>query len=164
MTVPHITMNLQLGLQLAVFALQLILAFFTIRQYQAARYERVQAEVARQRSDVTCAGITSILREMGEADLCRFLWAHHFRHAGFAFEKTLYAPLPEYLRRQCDPFIEDIKAPIPLDQHETARFLLVFRFPYPRFDAVLDDVNRLNFGNIHLVWDDDGKPMKVVRK
>ena len=44
-----------------------------------------------------------------------------------------------------------------------ARFLLVFLFPYPKFDAVLEDVNRLNFGNTHLVWDDSGKPIEVRR-
>ena len=59
--------------------------------------------------------------------------------------------------------MDEIAKPIPPEQHQTARFLLMFRFPYPKFDAVLNDLNRLNFGNIHIVWDDSGKPMKVRR-
>jgi hypothetical protein len=39
----------------------------------------------------------------------------------------------------------------------------VFRFPYPVFDAVLTDVNRLHSGNVHLVWDDEGNPIKAPR-
>ena len=107
--------------------------------------------------------MTSALRALSEEELCNHLWAGNFRHGGFAFEKGLYAQLPEYLRRKCDPFMEEINKPIPPAQHTTARFLLVFRFPYPDFDAVLGDVNRLNFGNTHLVWDDLGKPIKVPR-
>jgi hypothetical protein len=60
--------------------------------------------------------------------------------------------------------MDQINEPIPEAQHKIARFLLVFRFPYPKYDAVLDDVNRLNFGNVHLVWDEDGKPIPVPRR
>jgi hypothetical protein len=146
-----------------IFGLELILAYFTLREHKEARHERRQAEIARQRSDVTCAGVTSILRALPEEQLCQHLWAGHFRHAGFAFEKNLYGQLPEYLRRKAEPFRGEIEKPIQLDQHKIARFLLVFRFPYPAFDAVLADVNRLNFGNIHLVWDDSGRPITVPR-
>jgi hypothetical protein len=59
--------------------------------------------------------------------------------------------------------MDEIGKQISPEQNKIARFLLVFRFPYPNFDAVLADVNRLNFGNIHLVWDDLGKPIKVPR-
>ncbi len=146
-----------------IFALELILAYFTLQEHKEARHERRQAEIARQRNEVTCAGVTSILRSMPEEQLCAHLWAGHFRHAGFAFEKELYGQLPEYLRRKCDPFMAEIAKQIPTEQRTTARFLLVFRFPHPNFDAVLVDVNRLNFGNIHLVWDESGKPIKVPR-
>jgi hypothetical protein len=87
----------------------------------------------------------------------------NFKHGGFAFETGLYAQLPEYLRRKCDPFMDEISKPVSIEQHKIARVVLVFRFPYPKFDAVLEDVNRLNFGNVHIVWDDSGKPMNVVR-
>jgi len=146
-----------------IFGLDLVLAYFTLQEHKGARLERRQAEIARQRSEVTCAGVTSILRAMPEEQLCQHLWAGHFKHGGFAFEKGLYAQLPEYLRRKCDPFMDEIAKPISPEQHKIARFLLVFRFPYPKFDAVLADVNRLNFGNIHLVWDDSGKPIEVAR-
>jgi hypothetical protein len=150
------------GLILA-FLLQLYLLYLTLREQKAARLERRHDEVRRQRSDVTCAGITSILRTLPEDQLCIHLWAGHFRRAGFAFDKTLYGQLPEYLRRKSDSFMEDIKKPISIQENQTARFLLVFIFPYPKFDAVLEDVNRLHFGNVHLVWDDDGKPISVPR-
>jgi hypothetical protein len=146
-----------------IFALELILAYFTLQERKEARLERRQNEVARQRSEVTCGGITSILRSLTEEQMCQHLWAGNFRHGGFAFEKDLYAQLPEYLRRKCDPFVDQIGKPIAPEQHKTARFLLIFRFPYPNFDAVLDDVNRFNFGNVHLVWNDDGKPITVSR-
>ncbi len=146
-----------------IFGLQLVLAFYTLREQREARRERRQAAIARQRSEVTCGGVWSVLRSMAEPELCTHLWAGNFRHGGFAFEKLLYAQLPEYLRRKCDPFMDEISKPIPPEQHPVARFLLVFRFPYPDFDAVLDDINRLNFGNVHIVWDDSGKPIKVLR-
>jgi len=146
-----------------IFALELVLGYFALQERKEARQERRQAEIDRQRSEVTCAGVTQILRDMNEENLCLHLWAGHFRHGGFAFEKGLYYQLPEYLRRKCDPFVEDIKAPIDVAQNKIARFLLVFRFPYPRYDAILDDVNRLNFGNVHLVWNDEGKPIPVSR-
>lgn len=78
-------------------------------------------------------------------------------------EKGLYGQLPEYLRRKCDPFEDEISRPISIQENQQARFLLVFLFPYPRFDAILDDVKRLNFGNVHLAWDDEGKAMKLPR-
>jgi len=146
-----------------IFLLELRLAFLTLQEHKEARRERRQGEITRQRSEVTCAGITAILRTLTEDQLCLHLWAGNFKHGGFAFEKGLYAQLPEYLRRKCDPFMDEIAKPIPLEQHQTARFLLVFRFPYPDFDVVLDDLNRLNFGNVHIVWDDNGKPIKVLR-
>jgi hypothetical protein len=146
-----------------IFGLELLLAYFTLQEHKEARHERRQAEIARQRSEVTCAGVTSILRAMPEEKLCQHLWAGHFRHAGFAFEKELYGQLPEYLRTKAEPFRGEIEKMISPEQHRTARFLLVFRFPYPNFDAVLADVNRLNFGNIHLVWDDSGTPIQVPR-
>ncbi len=155
---------------IAIFSLELILAYFTLqdhreerRERQEQRRERRQAEIARQRSEVTCGGVCSILRTMSQEQLCTNLWAHNFRHGGFAFEKGLYAQLPEFLRRKCDPFMNEIAEPIPPEQHKIARFLLMFRFPYPDFDAVLDDINRLNFGNVHIVWDDTGKPINVRR-
>jgi len=146
-----------------IFGLDSVLAYFTLQERKEARNERRQAEIARQRSEVTCVGITSILRTLPEEQLCAHLWAGHFRHGGFAFEKQLYAQLPEYLRRKCDPFMDDINKQMPPEQYQIARFLLVFMFPYPDFDAVLADVNRLNFGNIHLVWDESGKPIVVPR-
>lgn len=146
-----------------IFLLELILAFFTLKENKEARHDRRLSEIARQRSEVTCAGITSVLRSLTEEQLCTHLWAGNFKHGGFAFEKLLYAQLPEYLRRKCDLFMDEIAKPIPPEQHQTGRFLLVFRFPYPSFDAILDDINRLNFGNTHLVWDDSGKPIKVRR-
>jgi len=146
-----------------IFELELVLAYFTLQERKEARLERRQNEIARQRSEVTCGGITQILRSLTQEQMCLHLWAGNFRHGGFAFEKDLLGQLPEYLRRKCDPFMDQIKQPIPPEQHKVARFLLVFRFPYPSFDAVLDDVNRLNFGNVHIVWDDDGKPIGVPR-
>lgn len=141
----------------------LLLARSALQERKEAREERRQAETARQRSEVTCAGVASILRNMTEEQLCLTLWASHFRQAGFAFEKDLYPQLPEYLRRKCEPVIDEIKKPIAPEAHQNARFLLVFRFPYPVFDAVLTDVNRLHSGNVHLVWDDEGNPIKVPR-
>lgn len=146
-----------------ILGLQLVLAFYTLREQRDARRERQEAEVARQRSEVTCGGVVSILRSLTESEMCNVLWAHNFRHGGFAFEKGLYAQIPEYLMRKCDRYMEEIDKPIPPENHKTARFLLMFRFPYPKFDAVLDDINRLNFGNVHIVWDDSGKPIEVRR-
>lgn len=130
---------------------------------QEEREERRQAEMARQRADVTCGGVTSILRTLSEEDLCTHLWAGQFRHAGFAFESSLYAQLPEYLRKKSDAFMDEITRAITSEQNKISRRLLVFRFPYPNFNVVLDDVCRLNFGNTYLVWDDNGKPMNVPR-
>src|SRR6266849_6170136 len=141
-----------------IFALELALARLAVQERREARQERKHAEIERQRNEVTCAGVTSILRSLNEEQMCTTLWAGHFKHSGFAFEKDLYAQLPEYLRRKCDPFMNEINVSIDPAQHKIGRFLLVFRFPYPRYDAVLDDVNRLNFGNVHIVWDENGKP------
>jgi hypothetical protein len=148
---------------IAIFSLELLLGYFELQEKREARRDRRHAEVARQRSEVTCGGVISILRSMQEEQLCLHLWASNFRRGGFAFEKGLFSQLPEYLRRHCDDFVNEIGSPIPPEQHQTARFLLMFRFPYPEFDAVLDDVNRLNFGNTHLVWNDSGRPVKVRR-
>lgn len=136
-------------------------ACMQLEERKEARKERQQVEIDRQRSGVTCGGVTSILRDMTEAQLCNTLWAGHFRHSGFAFEKGLYVLLPEYLRMKCEPFIKEIEKPI--TDNQIARHLLVFRFPYPRFDAVIADINQLNFGYVHLVWDENGKPIPVIR-
>lgn len=146
---------------IGILVVDLFLARSAIQERREARKERFQEERARQRSEVTCAGVTSILRDMTEEQLCLTLWASHFRQAGFAFEKDIYPQLPEYLRRKCEPVIDEIKRPIPPGAQQNARFLLVFRLPYPAFDAVLTDVNRLHFGNVHLVWDDQGNQIKV---
>jgi len=146
---------------IGILVADLFLARFALQERREAREERRQAEIARQRSEVTCGGITSIRRNVSEEELCNTLWASHFKHAGFAFEKDLFTKLPEYLRRKCDPFMEAITSPIAAEAHLNSRFLLVFRFPYPNFHAVLADVNRLHFGNAHLVWDESGKPIKV---
>jgi hypothetical protein len=153
-----------------IFLLELALGYLELENHRAdrqerreARHERRQAEIARQRSEVTCDGVTSVLRSLSEPEMCKNLWAGHFRHAGFAFEKTLFRQLPEYLRRKCEPFTKEIDAPIGSIEHQRARFLLVFRFPYPTYEAVLEDVDRLNFGNIHLVWDENGEPIPVRR-
>ena len=155
---------------IAIFLLDLGLAFLTLQEHRDSRAERRasrlelrQTEIARQRSEVTCGGVASILRTLPEEQLCINLWALNFKHGGFAFEKELFAQLPEYLRRKCDPFIDEIANVIPPERYQVARFLLMFRFPYPDFDAVLEDVNRLNFGNVHIVWDDAGKPIPVSR-
>src|ERR1039458_9263729 len=151
-----------LGLTLTLL-LQLVLLYLTLREQREARRERHQDEITRQRSEVTCGGVTSIVRTLTHEQLCTHLWAGNFKHGGFAFETGLYAQLPEYLRRKCDPFIEDIARPLSPGQNQVARFLLVFRFPYPNFDAVLEDINRLNFGNVTIVWGDDGKPIAIRR-
>src|SRR6266566_4874100 len=83
--------------------------------------------------------------------------------AGFAVEKDLYTQLPEYLRRKCDALMDETRRPMAAEAQTKLRFLLVFRFPYPHFDAVLADVNRLHFGNARTVWDDNGKPIKASR-
>lgn len=59
--------------------------------------------------------------------------------------------------------MDEINKPITVDQNKMARFLLVFRFPYPDFSAILEDVDGLNFGNVHIVWDGSGKPIGVSR-
>lgn len=147
----------------ATVLLQLALIWLTLREQRGAREERRVAERMRQRSETTCAGVTNIVRDKSETELCNILWAGNFRHAGFAFEKELYMQLPEYLLRKCEPFMEQINAQHSLQQLHIGRFLLVFRFPYPAFDAVLDDIDRLNFGNGILVWDEGGKPIKIRR-
>lgn len=146
-----------------IFVLDSVLAWFQLRENKEARNERRLADIDRQRSEVTLGELTSMLRSLNEEQLCTVLWASNFRHAGFAFEKDFYAQLPEYLRRKCDPIMEEIKKPVAPEAHQKARFLLVFRFPYPRFDAVLEDVSKLNLGSIHLVWDEDGKPIRLAR-
>ena len=145
------------------FVLQLVLLWLTLREQREARGQRRIDEVARQRSETTCGGVTSILRKFNDDELCVNLWAGNFRRAGFAFEKTLYSQLPEFLRIKCEPFIEEIQRPFTHEQNKVARFLLVFRFPYPRYDAVLEDVNRLNFGNVPVAWDEFGKSIKINR-
>lgn len=82
---------------IAIFLIELILAFFTLQEHRdsrierrESRLERRQAEIARQRNEVTCGGTTSILRSLTEEQLCTHLWAGNFRHGGFAFEKGLY--------------------------------------------------------------------------
>jgi hypothetical protein len=74
-----------------IFGLDSLLAYFTLQERKEARRERRQAEIARQRSEVTCGGVTSILRAMTEEQFCTTLWASNFKHGGFAFEKSLCA-------------------------------------------------------------------------
>lgn len=161
-TEVHATWTEDVALTL-IFFMNSALAFFQLREHKEARRERRLAEIDRQRSEVTLGEISSMLRSLNEEQLCSVLWASNFKHAGFAFEKDLFAQLPEYLRRKCDPILEEIKKPIAPLALEKARFLLVFRFPYPRFDAVLEDIRKLNCGNGHLAWDEAGKPIKVAR-
>jgi hypothetical protein len=127
------------------------------------REERRQHRIGWQRAEVTCGGVTEILRNMDEENLCKTLHAGQFRHAGFAFETGLHGLLPEYLRLKCEPFIKEITRAITPEQNKIARRLLVYRFPYPDFDAIYADIWRLNFGNTLLVWDENGKPIKVPR-
>ena len=148
---------------IGILVADLFLAFSTLQERREVRKERRQAEIARQRSEVTLAGITAVERTMSEEDACHTLWHRDFKHAGFAVEKDLYTQLPEYLRRKCDALMDETKRPMAPEAHTKLRFLLVFRFPYPNFDAVLADVNRLHFGNARTVWDDNGKPLKVFR-
>jgi len=153
-----------------IFGLELWLAFGEIRERREERqerreehHERRMAAIDRQRGDVTCFGPISILRSLAEDRMCEVLFAHTYRHGGFAFDSALYGQLPEYMRNKCEPFMEQLRTPIPPDQHKTARFLLAFRFPYPSYEAVLADVEQLHFGDAILVWDDGGKPIKVRR-
>jgi len=148
---------------IGILVADLFLAFSTLQERREVRKERRQAEIARQRSEVTLAGITAVERTMSEEDACHTLWHRDFKHAGFAVEKDLYTQLPEYLRRKCDALMDETRSPMAPEAHTKLRFLLVFRFPYPNFDAVLADVNRLHFGNARTVWDDNGKPLKVFR-
>jgi hypothetical protein len=127
------------------------------------RDERRQQRIARQRAEVTCGGVTEILRNMDEASLCRTLHSGQFRHPGFAFESGLYAQLPEYLRLKCEPFMNEVTRAITPEQNRVARRLLVYRFPYPDFDVIFDDICRLNFGNTLLAWDENGTPMRLPR-
>jgi hypothetical protein len=130
------------------------------------REERRQAAIARQRGEVTCAGIIQLLRILTEEQRCEVLWAGQFRHAGFAFESGLYAQLPEYLRKKSEQFVATPEAIATAkarssEQHKIDRFLLGFRFPYPDYELVLEDVRRLNFGTACLAWDDSGRPIKI---
>ena len=146
---------------LGILVADLCLAFFALQERSEARRERRQGEIARQRSEVTLAGITALERSMSEEDACNTLWHRDFKHAGFAVEKDLYTQLPEYLRRKCDALMDETRRPMAPDAQAKLRFLLVFRLPYPNFDAVLADVNRLHRGNARTVWDDNGKPIKA---
>jgi hypothetical protein len=145
---------------LATFA-AVAAGIFAARAYYVSKEQTRQAEVTRQRSDTTCAGVTEILSSLSDDDKIRHLWAGHYRHAGFAFNKSFVHQLPEYLRRKCDPFSEKIAEVYPAQRYQIANFLLVFRFPYPNFDVVLDDVRRLNFGSSCFVWDDEGRRIAV---
>ena len=71
-----------------IFVLELAVSRLQLEERREARYERRQLEISRQRSDVTCAGVTSILRSLPEVELCKHLWAGHFRHAGFALKRA----------------------------------------------------------------------------
>jgi hypothetical protein len=146
-----------------IFGLELWLAFGEIRERREARHERRLAAIDRQRAELTCFGTVEVLRAMGEEEMCRTLFAHTFRHAGFAFDTALYQQLPEYMRRKCEPFLENMQRPMYPDHHKTARFMFAFRFPYPNYEAILEDVDHLHFGGVHVVWDDNGKPIKVRR-
>jgi hypothetical protein len=145
----------------AAFAGQLVLLALTLREQRAARLERYQNEIRRQRSEVTCSGVTLALRSLPDDKMITHLWAGHFRHAGFAFDVSLYHQLPEYLRRKCEPFEEDMNKPRPEHFYKTTRSLLVYKFPFPEFDAILEDVYRLNFDGCLFVWDDHGNPIQI---
>ena len=148
---------------IGILLADLFLAFFTLQERREARRERRRVEIAKQRSEVTLARITALERTLSEEDACNTLWHRDFKHAGFAVEKDLYTQLPEYLRRKCDALMDETRSPMAPDAHTKLRFLLVFRFPYPNFDAVLEDVHRLHIGNARTVWDDNGKPIKAAR-
>ena len=152
---------IEISALIGILVANCFLAFFTLQERIEARKERRQAEIARQRSEVTLAGITAVERAMSQEDACNTLWRRDFKHAGFAVEQDLYAELPEYLRRKCDALMDEMKRPIAPEAQTKLRFLLVFRLPYPNFDAVLADVNRLHRGNARTVWDDNGKPIKA---
>jgi hypothetical protein len=147
------------------FFLQVGLLYLTLREQKEARHERRHAEVARQRSEVTCAAVTSALGSLTDEELTRHLWAGHFRHGGFAFDVGLHFQLPEYLLRKCEPYSDQIEHAMRPNQHlpVPTRFLLVFRFPFPEYNAVLEDVEQLHFGNAILVWDESGKAIKIRR-
>jgi hypothetical protein len=141
--------------------------FEAIEEKRAEKEERLQKRRAIQREATTCVGITNILRSLTGEEMCTHLWAGHSCHGGFAFESGLYSHLPEYLRKKSAPFTETEAAvrasrSISAIQHKTGRYLLTFLFPYPDFDVILEDVSRLNFGSTILVWDDKGKPIKII--
>lgn len=123
-----------------------------------------RAELLHQRGDVTCGQVTMVMRNLSENEMCTHLWAMNSRHAGFAFEKELFYQLPDYLRNKCAMVLPDITKPIPAMEHHNARFLLTFRFPYPNFSLILEEVERLNFGNTIIVWDDSGNPIPIKRQ
>jgi len=97
---------------IGILVADLFLAFFTLQERREARRERRQVEIARQRSEVTLAGITALERTMSEEDGCNTLWHRDFKHAGFAVEKDLYTQLPEYLRRKCDALMDENRRPM----------------------------------------------------
>jgi hypothetical protein len=143
-----------------IFGCDFWLALRALEERRENREERKEAEKARQRSEITCAGTSPLLRSSTPEEFCEAAWRSHFHHPGFAFEKTLYPQLPEFLRIKCEPFLKEIVSPIQQSQGKLLRILLVFRFPYPRYDAVLEDVRRLNFGDSCIIWNEAGKPIE----
>lgn len=160
-----------------ILAADLILAFFDIRERREARQERAElrkereemraerryAEIERQRSEVTCTHVGFYERAKTDNDLCAELWAQNSKLPGFAVEKHLFQKLPEYLMKKCDRFLTEIGRSTTSETTKVYRPLIVFTFPYPDFDAVLDDIRRRNFGDEHFVWDVNGKRIKVRR-
>ena len=101
---------------------------------------------------------------MNEEATCNALWETNFRRAGFALEQGLHLQLPEYLRRRGEPFMADLKKEFGPEQNKVMRYLLTYRFPYPKFDVILDDIKLLGFGKFYLAWDENGKPIPVPRQ
>ena len=91
--------------------------------------------------------------------LCKNLWVNYTnKQAAFGVDKSLSFQLHEYLRRKAEPHSSEIGRAV---VGTGTRHLLIFKFPYPDFNAVLDDLRVLNFGEKLVVWDRDGRPIKV---
>jgi hypothetical protein len=143
-----------------IFVVELRLAFVTLSERREAREERKEAELSRQRSDVFCGGVVFKPVTLNDDEYCLKVWEESFKHAGFAFDKLLYHSVPEYLRRKCEAHMKDIAAPFQ-QAHGNTRLFFAFVFPYPKYDGVLADIRRLNFGTSCLAWDENGKQIKL---
>jgi hypothetical protein len=85
-TEAHATWTEAIALIL-IFGLDAVLAFFTLEERTAARHERKQAEIARQKSEVSCVGVYSVARNKSVEQQCEVFWNVTTRQAGFSFEK-----------------------------------------------------------------------------